>query len=369
MLLFSQLQIFGKSDYSSEDLKILHKDNSASEFINHYKDIPPSKRDSQWQKMTQDMAALYVKNFITNLEISRVNFQKITRLLDETFLLSNEYFQYQVSKFAIKYFEKCAPENDCKNEIALFINKSKRFSELDYELYSVIKMRQKESGFDLLEFLITSKSSELYCKKEELYIEIKNLIFQRISLNDSHESSLDKVTLLNKEGCLNILKPKLYTEALQEKDNLKREVIFKTLKATQKLDASEEYALLTSYLLFIPQIGDTFNLAFTRLETLSQNFEQRKKLLALFQSQNFLPDDIVQDSDETRRDIIISKFTKNFPEYFTHYAKECIHFYKGDKVYQSGNPTKNCDKFIELAKSRNWISELILKEYDRARKI
>lgn len=319
--------------------------------------------------MTQDMAALYVKNFITNLEISRLNFQKITRLLDETFLANNEYFQYQFSKFAIKYFETCRLNKECKNEIALFINKSKRFPELDYELYTIIKVSVKESGYDLLEFLITSKSSDLYCKKDELYLEIKQLILDRVSKDDNHETALDKITLLNKEECLKFLKTRLYSDAFGEKDNTKREVIFKTLRAAQKLSPIEESALLTSYLLYIPQIGDTFNLAFSKLSTLSQDFDLRNKLLGLFKEQSYLPDDIVNDSDEKRRDIIISMFTKNFPEYFTYYAKECINFYKGDKNYPAGNPTKNCDKFIELAKGKNWISELILKEFYKARKI
>lgn len=358
-----------KNEYSSEDLTILHKEKSATEYIEHFKDISPSKRNAAWQKMTIDMAALYVQNFIVNEEYNKVNFQKISKLLEENFLAQDDYFQYQFSKFAIKYFQNCGLNKQCSNEITTFINKSKRFAELDYELYMMIKSTAKKSALDLIEYLITSKSSEIYCKKEELYPEIKSLLFDRISIQDSFEESRDKIVLLNKQECLKLLKDKLYTDAIQTNDNDQREVLFKTLRSARYLSQFEESVILMNYLLYIPSVGDTFNLAFSKIELNAQNFELRTKLLNYFLEQSYLPDAITTDHDEKRRDIIISLFVKHFPEYFTSYAKECTHFYKGDKNYPAGNPTKNCDKFMELNKIKKWISDLIVKEYERARKI
>ena len=60
--------------YTLEDLKILHKQKSYLEYLDHALDVVPSKRNKEWDEMTGEMALHYLEAKIKDTFVTKNSF-------------------------------------------------------------------------------------------------------------------------------------------------------------------------------------------------------------------------------------------------------------------------------------------------------
>ncbi len=370
MTFIFSFDVLGKDNYSIEDLKVLFSQKSYEEYMLHHLDVRPTLRDAQWKKMTLEMCALYIKSATEKKDINTASFDTILKFLSTPSLNSDHYSQFLFSKFALSYFKQCAENKaECKNKIQEYWAGSKRFVEIDQQLFVYAKIISKDVADKLLISILNDSSSKLYCSKEENFNHIKQLLLSKIESEDSVDQTFKKTNHILDNNCRNALLSKIKQETIETKNNGEREKFLKYLKAFQLSDEKFEASAYTLYLLNGPYIGDVFNLAWNRLAIMSQNHILRESVLSRIMRLEVMPDAIVNLNDQKRSDIIISYINRNFPEYFEVYTKTCIAYYSGSKTFPKGNPTLYCDKFIERSKKLNWVSEALIKNYTKAKKI
>jgi len=65
---------------------------------------------------------------------------------------------------------------------------------------------------------------------------------------------------------------------------------------------------------------------------------------------------------------ITNHFNRYFPEYLRTYAKTCLSYLEGEKVFEYGNPTPNCESFFEK-KNKKFISKRFYKRFKSAKRL
>lgn len=366
-------RILFANSYTIEDLKILHQSKSFEEYLEHYKDIAPTKRDQVWQKMTLDMSQEYVKNKISKKNLNQGFYTKLTNLFDNPFIKNDEFIQYQLALGTNNSLDSCLRENPklCLNYLNFYLTNSKTFVEIDNQMIDKLDHNYDDHFSDiklrLTERILNQKTADLYCEKDENYPKIKDYLNSRISNLHSVEETRDIIILLDKNNCLEKIKSKLISSA-QIAKNSEREKIFKILKVKNYLSSKEEAAILLAYIMDGPKIGDTFNLAWNKLAIMAQDYKLRNEVLNYLFTWSIIPDAIIENNDIKKRDTIVDYVNKNVPEFFTLYMRECISFYNGKKDYPYGIPTKNCEKIVAINDKKSWVSAQLIKELLKIKK-
>ncbi|EQC48065.1 hypothetical protein M900_1110 [Bacteriovorax sp. Seq25_V] len=359
-----------RETYTKDDLKVLFKQKSYQEYLDHYLDIRPTQRDEDWKKMTLEMLALSIKTATEKKEFSNQTFDSILGYLSNATLKTDHYAQFIFAKYALGFFQVCVDsKSNCQSKLQEYWSSSKRFVEIDQQLFHLAQVISSEIADQVLISILNDDSSKIYCSKMENFKNIKALLIKTVSSQDSTDQTFKNVAHIMDESCRKAIASELKKETITTKNNSEREKLYKYLKAFQMTDEKFEATALTLYLLNGPAIGDVFNFAWNKLSGLSQDHKLRETVLENIKSFQTLPDDIVNISDQKRSDVIITYINKNFPEYFEVYTRACIDYYSGARSFPKGNPTLYCDKFIERSKKKNWVSEALIQRYIKAKKI
>lgn len=360
--------------YTLEDLTILHEQKSYREYLDHFLDIRPTLRNKQWKEMTTDVADSYIKQLINKNLINEENFLLIEKLAQQVTLKNYEFFQLRRTQYAAKYFKQCFTTEKCIEQFKRYYSDSKVYEDFDYVFYTLFKDTWPESKALILPRLSLSKVSSFFCKKPQLAKDLAIYLYLKIPQKQLGHKLNDRKGKDNLIGqyanieCLKEVKGQLYKEVLRKYDPKLKQFLYSIFKESHLLTQEEDDLLLITYILQGPIKGDVLNLAWNRVEKVSQNYKRRKKLLENLLSLDPLPDLIFSESTGKERLVFIKHIQKYFPEYIEKYAKTCVSYLKGTGSFPFGNPTVECDSLMQMASQNSWIQDEVYIQYSSSKR-
>lgn len=354
--------------YTIEDLKVLHSEKSYNEYMKHYLDVRPSKRDFDWKRMTREMATAYADNLIAKDQINEKNFKALTKFIENKNLKAYAFFTLSYSKYANLYFKKCP---HCKSDLEVFISHSARYPDIDFEIYKSLTTKLQDQYDVLVKAPLLSNDSIYYCKEAQGQSALLSILIKEISRIDTKDAIKEKAKKIFNPDCLNGISKEDIANLLAQGD-YSSEIAFLTFNAFDKLDVTTKNTYLASYLLNNPIPGPIMNMAWNEIEALSADYNKRMAVFSVLKQRHPLTGEIFHRRNgkaSEKSQVIIKRFAKNFPEYINFYAQTCLSFYQGSKTYPRGNPALHCDDFMSDEVAGPWLSDEIRLNYSGVKKI
>ena len=136
--------------YTLADLEVLYQDKSYKEYLDHARDIRPTKRNKRWKSMLSEIAPKYIKFLTQTSQINEHNFNYIERLRDIMILENDNIFQLRRFQFALKFFNICSlDKKKCYLKFLRFTQKDFGILDYHYKLYQMaedyFELRKKYS--------------------------------------------------------------------------------------------------------------------------------------------------------------------------------------------------------------------------------
>lgn len=350
ILLSSQVVVSTHATYTIEDLVILSETGEHQEFLDHAKDIKPTKRDKKWRTLVSKEASLLIDELKKNSSYTKENFNKIEKLAKWSVLKSDEFFHVKRNSFALKYFKNCYLSKTtkalCTKDISHFWRRSNKDADTGYKLSMLIRgFLPKQSTWSIVKDIIKSNQSKYYCGDAF----IQDEVHKKLSTLDLENRTVTarKVLLQNLAHlkCWN----KLITHFKKEINFLpssESSSLYYTLTTFNQISRSQKDLWLTMYLLDDPTSGPLLNMAWNNIKELAQNYERRIEVLEKLKTLRPLPGDSFNNASLA----ITKHLNKYFPEYIATYAKTCLHYLEGTKQFRFGNPTVYCDSLFKRNK-------------------
>lgn len=370
---------YSADSYNMSDLEALEAQNSYREFLDHALDIRPSERGAQWVEMVSDMASGLIDFKMKRQQIDRQGWQEIEKISLWPSLQNDEFFQTKRANYLRRYFPTCLKKasqqsnssiKSCEKELTLYWGHSPKDIDLGIELAQLIE--DYSLSLNPWPFLARAPLSPLasfFCQKsivqQSLMNELTKPLAKRMELKQIREHMRE----LMKDECWQQLSPLVQTELAQTNaSQIKREALYRLLKARDELSQDTEDLFLVTYLLQGPVVGDTFNLAWTRLKELGEDYPRRQKVFEGLKASDMLPDSLFASANVESREVIMNHFDQFFPEYFPHYAKTCLNYRQGRGPFPLGNPTLHCPDFFKISEKKNWIKQDLKIQYSGRQK-
>ncbi|MBT3234435.1 MAG: hypothetical protein HN353_00630 [Bdellovibrionales bacterium] len=359
--------------YSMEDLRILAVQNSTREYLESAREILPSKRAKEWNKLTQQMGRAYIVDQIKKERFTRANHHFIESLTNWPILRRDEFFQIRREQFNLSYFQNCSAKVECIKEVAAFWNNSTDTLHLGQYIELGIKLAQHfksaispQLRWKMLSPATKSELSNFYCQRDV----VKQVVLNRIEIifNQQNEKGKlplgDRVATIANRSCLKqialFLKRELPTLSAHHKD-----LTYRLLASNSLLNPSDRDLLLVTYLLENPLTGETFNEAWNVIEELGLNFKRRQRLLNRIKLIDPLPGKVFASPNLKKRKVITNLVYQNFPEYLDLYSKQCLSYLEGTVAFTNGNPTVECRDLVRTSKNTRWLSQRVLKKLQK----
>lgn len=372
-------------NYSLKDLEILELQENYEEFFEHAKDIRPSERSAIWKEMAQNMAQGLVFSKSSKKDFKQSTYLKIEELAEWPEIKDNEIFLVKRANYLTLYFEECVSLKYpyCQQEMIKSWSRSdmpipahvelglafadilqKKLADVSLENTDQVSTNQaallkkgetlNPHSLQLFKNAFSDRFGAIYCLRENVQkLALEQLLSMNLKYLNPPEARI-KITSVISDNCLNAMANYLHHK-LKSSDRKIRETVYLVLNLKHLTRGKEEDAYLVRYLLDGPEVGDTFNEAWNRLEKLGLNFERRQNVLKELLALDYLPDKILNHFDQKKKKVILDRFKNYFPEYFDLYGKNCYGFYSGSMNFDNGNPTINCQKLIELSHLNSYI--------------
>ncbi len=338
------------ASYTIDDLIILSQTGEHQEFIDHAKDIKPTKRDQRWKRLVSKQAELLIDNLRNTKSFSKKNLLKIEKLALWPTLHQDEFFQVKRNSYSLQYFKHCFLNNskkeNCAKDLKLFWMRSNKDPDTGHKLSLLLRgFTPKQSAWPVVKDIILSSQSQYYCNDAF----IQETVHKKLSSIDleKRSSSARKILLQNLAHlkCWNKLIPYL-KEEISLLPSAETSSLYYALIAFKQMNQTQKDLWLTKYLLDDPRQGPLLNSAWYNLKELSQHFERRIAVLNRLKALSPLPGDSFNNLSLA----ITRHFNKYFPEYITAYAKTCLSYLEGTRSFQFGNPTVHCDSLFKRNK-------------------
>ncbi|MGZ3789748.1 MAG: hypothetical protein ACXVLQ_14560 [Bacteriovorax sp.] len=390
ILLFTHSINSGKSAqvfYDLKDLEVLEQEKNFEEFLLHVNDIRPSERGKHWKEMYQSMAMGLVDYKIKTADFSKNTYRQIEQVGRSSALVNDEFFQLKRSIYAKKYFSECfkkaaqeQEKNSCENELSSFWYFSKKDPDMGLDLAAVLESNQStQKTWPYYEKAIKDSIANLYCQKIPVQRAIMKKLYEEsysAEFDGNYKNLVDRILPAK---CFNELVAPL-KEALSSinSSGLDKEMVLNILEAKNKLTKDEQDLYAVLYLLDGPVVGDKMNIAWKKVESLGENYQNRKTLLAAIEKLPLIPDKIFKDPNLPRHKAIINLFAKNFPEYLNYYGTTCIKYISNrSDIPLNVSSSFQCNEFLKAAQSREktegeqsspWISDSVKSQYSALKK-
>ena len=359
-------QTFSKIYYNAKDLDILAKESNFEEYLKHAHDIRPSERDKKWNETTISMA-LGLINFQLDRELISVKGHKyIEKIATWPVLRGDEIFNLKRNEYALKYFNQCQ-QSSCLPQIERFWEKTKKSSELALKLLTRAKeLVPNYEGPEFLKAIVSSKFADLYCKKASVRKLLTKKVFEETKVKEKF-SDIQKIFDKNiNASCWKGYEP--YVRQLLKTDSTTYSLLaYQLLKTKDAISQEDEDLFLFTFILNGPVVGDTFNLAWSNLKKIKNDYKRRARLLRRLKNLYILPDKLFNSPNIKKRDILIKLIAGSFPEYVDYYSGTCLNYYEGAKEFPLGNPTQYCKEFFKVAGNKV-ISQPIRLRYSGIKK-
>jgi hypothetical protein len=374
------------SPYSLVDLEALEKENSYAEFFQHALDIRPSERSEYWQTMVKNMAEGMLNTMLKKNRMTPEEFKMVESLSDWPVLKTDEFFKLKRQEVAIKWFSQCfsedsAPESKCWAQFVEFWETEKQERDLTSKLLKLLtpyiqsttpdvlkpehQARRIVNRFFIIKPMVNSNLAELQCKKPEF----QEILWEQLKKNWAFSLGQKSLATLLKNlaslECWKNFAPQAIQTWMKGDDSQELALNFELLKLLKKESETIRYLHSTHYLLTSPSKGDHFNIAWNRIQELGKKPLKREEIRGILEGWKSYPGETFKTSEQSKKNVIIRHFAKNFPEYLDLYSHTCIDFFSGKKSFPSGNPATNCRDFFELAASnKGIIPESLQKQFE-----
>lgn len=358
--------------YSLADLEALVGEESHTEFFAHAMDIRPSERLGPWKNMVTKMGDSFSRQIQGKTDVEKKDFLKIEELYTWSALKSDDIFRSRRQEIGLRYLKSCLKnENPCWNDLKAFWEKDKADADTAFKLAELTSGMKDApySTWTLLDVALKSPLSEFYCKKPFVMDALWGKIeIDYIKLGPQGDLMV-KIDQTVHPDCI----PHLVFEARKRLDAppkvFDRELSFQIIKSQMKADQLTSDFFYTVYLLDNPSQGELFNYSWNRVKELGGTITRREAVLKKLKSLDPLPDSILGTFDQKKKRIVLQHFKTYFPEYFDFYTDQCTQFFGGKGSFPRGNPTVNCQEFMNSEVAPLIIDDFKIKKYLEVRKI
>ncbi len=351
--------------YNFEDLQALEVQKAYKEFLDHARDIRPSQRSKIWSEMLSHMATDYMVHLKSKKDFDRQTFQYVQFISDWPELREDAFFHTKREVYLLDYVKDCYSKQHktCRAQAKESWDIGRKNLDNGTLLAEVLSIYDPKADISpYISLALKDDVAKFYCRKDFIQGWVLNSIAPKIiSVEDSAEVSQIVTEIVN-PYCIETMKPLFERGILSSNQELKN-ISYRILKAFKFISYSDEDLYLTTYLLDSPSVGKTFNLAWSMLRQISQDFERRKSLLSRLAKLDPLPDALFDSGNILKRDTVANFLFQHIPEYISFYAETCVNYRLGKGDFPKGNPTLYCDKFFEIAKNKNWLSQEVTIKY------
>lgn len=321
--------------------------------------------------MLESMATKYVEQKINTKKFNKKTFQYIETLAQWSELVSDPVFMSKRDSYALKYFSYCIQERKpkaCHTQALSFWNYKKENLDTGFHLGKIFS---PFSHLDSLPFFLSATTSkdfgEYYCKKQSVQKALYKHLYQKLFIKEIHHSLKSNITRIQSLSCWKSFSSNLIL-SLNDSETIKN-FSFKLLKIYgEKIPQEKEDLYLTLYILNGPQVGKIFNLAWTTLKEISQDYKRRQRLIDSLKNLDPLPDKFLSLSDSLKKLTLIKLLNSTIPEYITYYTNSCLSYRSGKVLFKNGNPTIYCDLLFQITKKTQIIQQSIRTKYSSFKK-
>jgi len=364
------MRVSAAAPYSMADLEALEKEQSHAEFFAHALDIRPSERNDYWKTMVQNMGEGLLKSMVSKNRLEPSDFKQMEELAGWSVLRSNEFFRLKRQEVAMRWFNQCFTEDStagspCWQDVLTFWEIGRQEPDLAGRLLTLLTPRLPLSVPDIenpahraramvtplfiLTPVIRSPLAALQCKKTEVQQVVWDSLRHEWLNNIKGKTFSAVLKELAHADCWPALVPVAHAHWASGADTETLTLSYLILKSQQALTALEKDLFQLHYLLGSPARGETFNLAWNRVQQLSMLPSQRDAIMAVLKRWHPLPGNLFTDLDLAKRRTVARHLQRYFPEYLDHYAHTCVEFFGGKRRFPQGNPASHCHELFDLA--------------------
>lgn len=333
--------------YTKADLEILQQGKNFDEFFKHAKDIIPTQRDTSWLNMVSDMASQMVDDYRQNEHFEDKFYENVQELNSWPELKRDEFFQVKRNAYSLEYLKRCLingnrPKESCLEKMKGFWKTARKDPDLGHKLLVLAEgFFPQGNHWEYLEKTVSSEFSKFYCHRPLVRRAFDKRI-EELDLDPLEPAKERKrLELMANKECWNKVSDHLNERLMrgEAKDQIK---VFDLLEVLELTKPIAREAFLIKYYLEGPTTGRILNLAWTSLDTLSQNYTLRKDVLKMLMNLDPLPGQIFANIPGSRTKVLSDHLAKNFPEYINSYSKVCTDYLSGKRSFPYGNPTIHC---------------------------
>lgn len=358
--------------YSLSDLEVLVAEEGHEEFFEHALDIRPSERQEAWKTMVTKMGDLYSRKVLQKIELNKSDFHRIEELYSWPALKADDVYRLRRQEIGLRFLKTCLKsQNPCWNELKLFWEKDKTDADTAFKLADITLGLPNSpiSTWTLLDVALKSPLSEFYCKKDF----VMDALWGKIEIDyvrlGPDGDLMKKIDQTIHPDCVPVLVNEARKRLYHPPKVFDRELSFQILKSQNKATQEVTDFFYTVYLLDTPSQGELFNYSWNRVRELGKKMNRREAVLKKLKGLDPLPDAILTSLDQTKKRVVLNHFKTYFPEYLDYYTDQCVKFYGGKGSFPSGNPTINCQEFMNTDLAPLIIDEFKIKQYQEVRKI
>ena len=356
--------------YSLADLEVLVTEESYKEFFEHALDIRPIERQDAWKNMVTKMGDIYSQKVLQKVDLTRPDFIQIENLYSWPALKNDDIFRLRRQEIGLKHLKKCLKgDNPCWNDLKLFWEKDKTDADTAYKLAEITYGLHNSplSTWTLLDVALKSNLSEFYCKNEF----VMNALWGKIEIDyiklGPDGDLMKKIDQTIHPDCMPVLLKEAHARLYHPPKTFDRELAFQIIKSQNKAGQDVTDFFYTVYLLDNPSQGELFNYSWSRIKELGKHAQRREKVLNKIKRLDPLPDGILSTLDQTKKRVVLRHLKGNFPEYLDFYTDQCVKFYGGKGSFPSGNPTINCQDFMNSELAPQLIDSYKIDQYQKVR--
>lgn len=356
--------------YSMVDLEALEKDQAYGEFFAHAMDIRPSERNDYWKTMVQNMGEGLLKAMLNKNRLERADYKQMEDLAGWNVLRTNEFFRLKRQELAMRWFTQCFNEDSsaaspCWQDVVTFWEVDRREPDLAGRLLALLAPRLPSSvpapenpehrarslvtPLFLLSPVILSPLAELQCRKPEVQQVVWDSLRQSWLNNVKGKAFSVLMSELAHKDCWPALVPAAHEQWKTGAGSDSLTLSYLLLKSQQALTPLEADLFYVHYLLGSPARGETFNLAWNRVQQMAEQPSQREAVMNVLKQWHPLPGQLFMDLDTAKRRTVARHLQRYFPEYLDFYARTCVDFFGGKRRFPQGNPATNCHELFDLA--------------------
>jgi hypothetical protein len=371
-LLFTGLTSSAHAGYSLADLEVLTAEGGHDEFFKHALDVRPSERQDAWKSMVIKMGDVFTRSVLKRKDISPQNFQKTELLYRWPVLKADDVFKSRRQEIGLTFLKSCLKESSpCWKELKDFWETDSTDPDTAFKLAELISQfpDSPTKTWSYLQVALKSPLSEFYCQKDFAL----NALWKKFEIDyirlGSRGDLLSKIDETIHPDCLPHLNKLAMERLMRPNSQDDRELAYQLLKAQGKASQKLTDFFFTVYLLENPSKGELFNYSWNRLKELGKASSRRDEVYQIIKNLDPLPDTLLASLDLPKKRAILNHFKLHFPEYFQHYAQQCLSFYGGTGIFPKGNPTMNCQNLMESDLGRSYYGREMINDFTKIRKI